>query len=196
MVKLDQKYIGESKMLNNVWSGSKVRLRSVLSSDWQAFHENDYDSEGARLCDVIHFPRSEDGTKTWAEHQTSKGPNGDNVMFAIETLDGVLVGSLSTASCDSRHGTFKYGVAIFREHWRNGYASEAIMILLRYYFEELRYQKVTAHVYAFNENSVALHERLGFVQEGRLRNMIFTRGQHFDEYLYGLTKSEYEKLKK
>ncbi|SEK76858.1 Acetyltransferase (GNAT) domain-containing protein [Paenibacillus sp. OK003] len=116
-------------------------------------------------------------------------------MLAVETLDGVLVGSISSNNCDTRNGTFTYGVAIFREFWRNGYASEAIKILLRYYFEELRYQKVTAHVYAFNEGSLELHERLGFVQEGKLRDMLFTNGQHYDEYLYGMTKSEYSKMK-
>jgi RimJ/RimL family protein N-acetyltransferase len=182
-------------MKNNIWAGSKVRLRPVLPTDWEKFHNNDFDSEGARLCDVIHFPRSEERTKSWAEYQSSKEPNGDNVMLAIETLDGELVGSINTNSCDTRHGTFKYGVAIFREHWRKGYASEAVMILIRFYFEELRYQKVTVHVYAFNESSIALQEYLGFVQEGKLRNMIFTKGQYFDEFLYGLTKSEYENLK-
>ena len=88
---------------------------------------------------------------------------------------------MNTHSCDTRHGTFKYGVAIFREHWRKGYASEAVKLLLGYYFEELRYQKVMAHIYAFNESSIQLHERLGFKQEGRLRNMVFTQGRHFDE---------------
>ncbi|PWW02788.1 RimJ/RimL family protein N-acetyltransferase [Paenibacillus cellulosilyticus] len=181
-------------MNNNIWSGNNVRLRAILPTDWDKFHNNDFDSESARLCDVIHFPRSEEGTKHWAGNQASKGPDGDNFSLAIETLDGELVGSIVAHSCDSRHGTFKYGVGIFREHWRNGFASEAVRILLRYYFEELRYQKVTAHVYAFNEGSIALQERLGFVQEGRLRNMIYTKGQHFDEFVYGLTKSEYEML--
>jgi RimJ/RimL family protein N-acetyltransferase len=181
-------------MLNYLWSGSKIRLRPVLPADWEKFHQNDFDSECARLCDAVYFPRSEEGTKAWAEHQASKGPNGHNIMLAIETLDGHLVGSISTSSCDSRNGTFKYGVAIFREHWRRGYAAEAVKLLLRYYFEELRYHKVNAHVYAFNEGSIALHERLGFVLEGRLRGMIFTKGLHFDELVYGLTKSEFEKL--
>ncbi|MBP1965476.1 GNAT family N-acetyltransferase [Paenibacillus aceris] len=181
-------------MQNYIWSGKKVRLRPILSSDWEKFHQNDFDSEGARYCDIIYFPRSEEGTKAWASQQSVNAPVGDNVMLAIETLDGELVGSISTNSCDRRHGTFKYGAAIFRGHWRKGYASDAIKVLLRYYFEELRYQKVTAHVYAFNEGSIALHEQLGFVQEGRLRNMIFTKGQYFDEFVFGLTKSEYEKL--
>ncbi|MFE4714349.1 acetyltransferase [Bacillus sp. FJAT-27264] len=179
-------------MINNIWTGDKVRLRAIVPTDWEKFHNNDLDSESARLCDMIYFPRSEEGTKNWAEHQASKSPEGDNIMLAIETLDGSLVGSINAHNCDTRHGTFKYGVAIFREHWRKGYASEAVMILLRYYFEELRYQKVTAHVYAFNEGSIALQERLGFLQEGRLRNMIYSKGQHFDEYVFGLTKSEFE----
>lgn len=70
-------------MLTNSWSGLKVRLRPVSPSDWKAFHENDYDSEGAKLCDFIHFPRSEDGTKSWAEYKLSKTSDGDSVFLAI-----------------------------------------------------------------------------------------------------------------
>ncbi|MFF2480976.1 GNAT family N-acetyltransferase [Paenibacillus sp. NPDC058071] len=179
---------------NNIWSGNKVRLRAIVPADWERFHQNDFDSENARLYDMIYFPRSEEGTKNWAEQQSAKGPNGDNIMLAIETLHGEIVGSICTHGCDMRHGTFKYGVAIFREHWRKGYASEAVKILINYFFGELRYQKVNGHVYAFNEGSIALHQHLGFVLEGRLRNMIFTKGQSFDEYVFGLTKSEYENM--
>ncbi|WP_232276186.1 GNAT family N-acetyltransferase [Paenibacillus sp. 481] len=175
----------------NIWEGKKVRLRAIVPEDWTKFHENDQDSEGARLSDVIYFPRSEAGTKSWAEHQASMGQNGDNIMLAIETLDGALVGSINSHSCDARNGTFKYGVAIFRTHWRNGYASDAVQVFLRYFFHELRYEKVTAHIYAFNESSLKLQEHLGFKQEGKMRNMIFTNGQHYDEYIYGLLKSEF-----
>ncbi|AXI08296.1 N-acetyltransferase [Oceanobacillus zhaokaii] len=181
-------------MVANMWSGSKVRLRPVIPSDWKYFHNNDQDSESARLCDSIYFPRSEDRTKSWAEHTSTKPSEDDNVFLAIETLDGTLVGSINANSCNPRNGTFKYGVAIFREHWRQGYASEAIRILLRYYFEELRYHKVNAYVYAFNDGSRALQEHLGFVQEGILREMIFTQGKHYDEYVYGQTRVEFEKV--
>ncbi|MFF0826568.1 GNAT family N-acetyltransferase [Brevibacillus sp. NPDC003359] len=55
----------------------------------------------------------------------------------------------------------------------------------------MRYEKVTAHVFAFNERSKRLHEHLGFQLEGKLRNMIDTNGRYYDEYLYGLLKSEF-----
>lgn len=65
-------------------------------------------------------------------------------------------------------------------------------MVLKYYFEELRYQKVTVPVYGFNEASVALHERLGFVREGTLRRMVYTGGAYYDAHWYGLTKEEWE----
>ncbi|SFD84564.1 Protein N-acetyltransferase, RimJ/RimL family [Paenibacillus catalpae] len=175
-----------------IWAGKKVRLRPVLLSDWDKFHNNDLDSDNARLCDEIHFPRLEEGTRQWAEHQSANTYDGDNAFLAIETLDGTLIGSICTIHCNPRSGTFKYGISIFRDHWRRGYATDAVTIILRYYFKELRYQKVNAHVYAFNDGSIALQEHLGFVQEGRIRDMIFTNGKHHDEYIYGLTKIEYE----
>ncbi|MFC8683846.1 GNAT family N-acetyltransferase [Brevibacillus porteri] len=41
------------------------------------------------------------------------------------------------------------------------------------------------------ETSQRLHEHLGFQLEGTLRNIIYTNGQHYDEYIYGLLKSEF-----
>lgn len=176
------------------WSGSKVRLRPVKPEDWESYHNNDLDSENARLCDEIHFPRSEEGTQKWAEEQANNATDGDNVFLAIETHDGTLVGSMNTWGSNARTGTFKYGISIFRDHWRNGYATDAVKTVLRYYFEELRYHKVNAHVYAFNEGSAAFQEQLGFKLEGTIRDMIYTKGRHYDEYIYGLTKTEFAQL--
>jgi len=63
---------------------------------------------------------------------------------------------------------------------------------LLYYFHELRYQKATVIVYAFNERSQRLHESLGFALEGRLRGTVYTNGQHYDELYFGLTREEFD----
>lgn len=137
-----------------IWQGNKIRLRPIDPSDWEKFHANDLDTEAARLSDAVHRPRSPEGTRLWAERVANDPGDGGNARFAIETLSGELVGSMNAHSCDQRNGTFKYGLAIFRDHWRKGYGRESIQLLLRYYFDELRYQKVTAHVYAFNDGSI------------------------------------------
>jgi RimJ/RimL family protein N-acetyltransferase len=64
-------------------------------------------------------------------------------------------------------------------------------LVLRYYFQELRYQKVTVRVYSFNDASIRLHEKLGFQLEGRLRRTVYTNGEYFDELIYGLTVEEF-----
>lgn len=176
----------------NNWTGASVRLRAIVPEDWLKFHSNDQDTESARLSDAIYFPRSEEGTRQWTLETAAKGPAGDQIMLAIENLKGELVGSISAHSCDSRNGTFKYGIAIFRDHRRKGYATEAIFILLRHFFHELRYEKAGANVYSFNESSIEMQKRLGFTQEGQLRGMIFTNGRRHDELVFGMLKSEFD----
>jgi len=35
--------------------------------------------------------------------------------------------------------------------------------------------------------------KLGCVEEGRRRQMVYTQGRYYDEILFGLTRSEFEK---
>lgn len=177
----------------SAWEGELVRLRAVEASDWEAFRRFDADSEMERAVDVVHFPRSAEAARRWAADEASATPEGDARRLAVEALDvgGELVGSVSTFACSPRHGTFRYGVAVGAAHRRRGYAREAIALLLRHYFGELRYQKATVSVYAFNEASLRLHERLGFREEGRLRRMVFTAGAHHDEVVLGLLAEEF-----
>lgn len=65
--------------------------------------------------------------------------------------------------------------------------------MLRYFFHELRYQKCTVEVSSFNEVSAQLHRKLGFREEGRLRQTVYTDGQYFDEIMMGITAEEFEK---
>jgi RimJ/RimL family protein N-acetyltransferase len=178
-------------MTPNIWQGNRVRLRAIEPSDWETFDSWNQDTEMERRAYWIPFPQSKERVRQWAETTAQKVPENDTSFLVIESLAGEVAGSVNTNRCDRRQGTFSYGIAIRREHQRKGYASEAIRLLLRYFFAELRYQKVIASVYSFNEPSIRLHESLGFQLEGRLRRMIYTDGQFHDELIYGLTAEEF-----
>ncbi len=175
----------------NIFQGKRVRLRAVEPGDWEAHWQWDHDTEGARMGYEIPFPGTASGTQVWAERESKRAPENDVFRFQIETLDGVQVGTINTNNCDLRCGTFSYGLAVMEQHQRKGYASEAVRLVLRYYFDERRYQKCTVLVYAFNEPSQRLHERLGFTLEGRLRRMIYSAGESHDALYYGITKEEF-----
>ncbi|HTY08523.1 MAG TPA: GNAT family protein [Candidatus Edwardsbacteria bacterium] len=183
------------KKTNNIWVSDKVHLRAVEPKDLGTFYRNgrEDDTECDRLCDTIHFPRPFEAMKAKVEALAKEEPKDDSFLWMIENRQGQVVGGINTFDCSHRHGTFKYGVAIMRKNWRKGYALEAIIIVLRYFFHEMRYQKATVHIYDFNAPSIKLHESLGFKHEGRLRRMCFTNGEHHDEVLMGMTKEEFDR---
>ena len=176
---------------NSFWQGQKIRLRAIEPSDWETYFAWNRDDEQARSLYFIPFPQSQEAVKRFAEKEAVRAPDTDNFRFVVENNEREVVGDITVNRCDQRNGTFSWGVNIKQEQRRKGYASEALRLVLRYYFQELRYQKITVTIYSFNDPSIKLHESLGFQQEGRIRRAIYTKGQYFDELLYGLTKEEF-----
>jgi len=175
----------------NYWEGQRIRLRAIEPEDQPFFHAFDEDSEANVNSSMLYFPRSQAGDRRWFEKALLEEPENDEYRLVIELKEHGAIGTINTVACDKRMGTFRYGIAIGRDYWGKGYAKEAIRILLRYFFEELRYQKVTVNIYDFNERSIKLHEKLGFQHEGRLRRMIYTGGAFHDEIYMGLTREEF-----
>ncbi|HEX8983053.1 MAG TPA: GNAT family protein [Ktedonobacterales bacterium] len=176
----------------NIWQGRLVRLRAVEPRDWEAHFAWNQDSEMSRQLDYVWPPSSEARVRRWAEETSAKVSESDDFAFEIEALAGrALAGHISVHHCDRRVGGFSYGVAILPEWQRRGYASEAILLVARYYFHELRYQKMNPQIYSFNTASLALHDKLGFVREGTLRRMVYTGGRHHDMIAFGMTSEEF-----
>lgn len=178
-------------MGTDFFQGQCSRLRAVESTDAETHFLWNRDSEMARNLDRIFPPGSREAVKRWAEQTALRESPGDDFTFVIEDLEGVHVGLVGTHDCDARNGTFSLGIAVRREYQRHGYAADAARTVMRYYFEELRYQKLTVRVYEFNEASLRLFEHLHFHQEGRLRRMMFTGGRHFDQIILGITAEEF-----
>ena len=176
----------------SLWQGKLVRLRAIEPGDWETYYAWNFDDQQTRALYFIPFPQSREAVRRWAEQESARPIGDDNRRFTIARVaDDVVVGAITVHDADPRAGTFTYGVAVKRGEQRKGYASEAILLLLRYYFQERRYQKVTVTVYSFNEASIGLHEGLGFQREGRLRRMVYTNGAYHDHLLYGLTVEEF-----
>lgn len=179
-------------MNTNFWQGLKVRLRGIEPSDADTFFRwNTETSRGQRL-DFLWPPVSRECIREWVNEQARKKLEEDSFHWVIETLDHVPVGTIKAHNCDSRVGTFSQAFDIASEHRRKGFAKEAIWIVLRYYFRELRYQKVLNAVYEYNTESILLHEKLGFTKEGQLRRQVFSDGKYYDKLLFGMTLEEFD----
>ena len=112
--------------------------------------------------------------------------------FAIERLsDNVYVGGcgINELAWISRVATV--GIFIGQPYWNSGYGTDALRTLVRFCFEQMNLQKVELHVHADNARAIRCYEKVGFVQEGRLRRHVFVEGDYIDQVSMGILREEF-----
>lgn len=179
--------------MSNFWQGDRVLLRQTEPGDWERHHRWDMDTEMMGDLWKVPTPKSKEASKKSALEMSTAAAKDDRYHLEIELIDTQEhIGSIGTNNVDVRNGTFRYGIGIDRGYRQHGYASEAITLLLKYFFEELRYQKCNAEVASWNVSSIKLHEGLGFQKEAQIRRTTYTKGQYFDTLIFGLTDDEFQ----
>ena len=181
----------------NIFHGKKIRLRARkyedIERDKAVIENSAYDTEIDRMTDSIYLPFSVESRLEEWENSVKKANDWDRCNLVIETLDGTAVGGISITEASRTDGSFSYGLAILPNHRRKGYAKEAIILILNYYFNELRFHKCNVNIFDFNEGSKLLHKSLGFIEEGRRRESKYTKGKYYDVILYGMTENEFRR---
>ena len=178
---------------NYFWQTEKIRLRGLRPEDAEKKCREWTDSQARSLLEYqLDLPpvTLETYRARFLESCDFKGAP-ETLSFAIESLDGEFVGWANLFVGDPRHGRFSVGISIFQEYQRMGYAAEAMGLLLHYGFDELRCHKCNTACLDTNTGSIALHRKLGFMEEGRRREVVFLNGCYHDEILFGLTEQEY-----
>ncbi|MBD3196332.1 MAG: GNAT family N-acetyltransferase [Candidatus Lokiarchaeota archaeon] len=109
-------------------------------------------------------------------HKKDEKPIGDAGFNKIEWID--------------KRGDI--GLAIGEpEYWRQGYATEATELLLRYAFNELNLNKITATIYSPNIGSYICAEKVGLKLEARLEKDAYIEGKYVDNLIYRIFKDEW-----
>ena len=72
-----------------------------------------------------------------------------------------------------------------------GLGSEAVRLLVDFAFAELNLRRLSLSVIGYNQRAIETYRRLGFVEEGALREAIERDGSHDDLLIMGLLASEW-----
>lgn len=119
------------------------------------------------------------------------GGGRDGARFAIE-VDGRFVGQCGLAAIEETHRTAMLGIAIGdRECWGRGYGREAVRLLLDYAFRLRNLRRVWLWVHADNARAIAAYRASGFVEEGRLREHVWSNGRYVDAVQMGVLRAEW-----
>lgn len=171
--------------------GERVTLRATMREDlpkiWQFSNDLDVELAGG---DDPPMPRTFERLVADWEREMAKGGR-DDVLFAIE-VDGQFIGQCLLMHVNETARTAELGIAIGdKRYWGQGYGREAVSMLLEYAFRYRNYRRVWLWVHGDNERAIRSYIACGFVEEGRLREHVYSNGRYVDAVYMGVLRSEW-----
>lgn len=139
------------------------------------------------LSDVRHV--SEEEQLRWFEKVSI---NSRTRRYAIRTTCGEFVGLFRLDDLDTVNGSACVGLDICRSQRGKGYAKQIYAYFFDYLYMELGLNRLSLVTLETNYVAIALYRKLGFVEEGCLREAIWRGGRHRNLILFSLLRAEYE----
>ena len=106
--------------------------------------------------------------------------------------DGRLLGTCTIFNVHAANRRGELGYALGSAYWRRGFMSEALTALLDYAFGPMKLRRLEADVDPRNAASLGLIGKLGFRQEGLLRERWNVAGEIQDTAFLGLLAREWQ----
>lgn len=102
-----------------------------------------------------------------------------------------LAGSIGYLYIDRGNHKTEIGYWLGKDFEGYGLATKACEVFTEHAFTDLHLNKVEINMATTNIKSKAIPERLGFKEEGRIRNHEFLHGEYLDRTTFGLLKDEW-----
>lgn len=138
----------------------------------------------------LHYelPLEFEKTCAWFEKNHIRTDRYDAVIEA----DKIAVGLIGLISIDYRNKKAEYYITMGETAYKGkGIATKASFLLLDYAFSILKLEKV--YLYTETENMTAQHlfRKIGFKEEGLLKNDLFSNGKYVDRFIYSIIREDY-----
>ena len=187
-----------------IFKGSKeletkrLLLRKIQPNDYIVAYK-EWCSDIEQVKYTIHgIHKSEEVTKNIYDKWIEEYSNPKTFRWMIVLKDtNEPIGTIDINNAWSKFGCVEPGYIIARKYWKNGYATEATLAVMKYLFEECDVQTIYSEFMEDNIASRRVMQKCGMRQEGRLRNRCEDRnGKRQDLLSYSITRNEFfEKIK-
>lgn len=115
-------------------------------------------------------------------------------FFLIEKESNQVIGECGFHTWNKKHSRAELFYSLKKdEQKRKGYMTEAVVEVLKFGFEKMQLHRVEALIAGWNEASLKLIAKYGFVKEGIMREDYFYEGKHEDSTCFSLLKNEWLK---
>jgi RimJ/RimL family protein N-acetyltransferase len=173
----------------------RVRLRPLRASDAKDHVRWRNDPEvrkWATASDVFFGPVTDTIVeRVFADKLLTLDPRTDAV-FSVELADGRHIGMVDYRDVNAVARSCVVGITIGeKDLWGQGYGTEALGILVEHLFGPLNLRRVQLDTWSGNERAIRAFTRLGFREEGRLRQAVRGPDGYYDLVVMGLLRHEW-----
>jgi RimJ/RimL family protein N-acetyltransferase len=170
-------------------TGDLVRLRPLEPSEAESMWRWHHDPEVMRwMSDGYAEPLAQVRRRLEDRPPNSYG----DVLYGIEALaDTALIGLVRLRDAEPETGCAELDIYIGeKEYWGRGCATDAVRTICRYGFEKMRLHKISLTVVTENLAAHRVYRKVGFTDEGRLRQVFRRDGRWYDMFTMGLLEGE------
>lgn len=169
--------------MNNYLNNKQLYLRAPEPEDIEMMYHMENDPES---WDVSCFtvPYSRYVLKQYIEaSQCDLFADKQLRLMMMRKEDNEIVGTIDLTDFVPMHGRAGVGIAVKKEYRREGYASQALDMLVNYTFHFLHLRQLYAYIAVSNEASLNLFQSCKFVQSGILKDWIRLKDGYEDVYI-------------
>lgn len=168
-------------------------LRPLIKSDLDHWFITYFDIS-IRSQTQLKLPKNPTQLTEWFETITNDESRIDFIISQQRDLE--LIGTISLTNIDWLNRVANISIIIPRAKHRNkGIGSEAVFLLLSYAFETLNLNRVEVQIPNYNGLAISVANKIGFLQEGTLRQAYFDKNEYHDVFQFGILKTDYETKK-
>jgi len=173
-------------------TGSLTRLVALEADQDAELHARW--SRDVEFFHLFNFGPARGATAKQAREWLERDADDPNTfVFTILTQDGGKRIGLTDLSVLPRWQDAYLGIGIGeRDYWGKGYGTEAVRLVAQFGFAELNLHRITLSVFEFNTRAIRSYEKVGFVVEGRSRQLIQRAGRRWDSITMGLLRSDWK----
>ena len=111
--------------------------------------------------------------------------------LVAESLAGDPIGLVIVRIDRPEARSVELSLLVDADHWGQGFGIDMMQTTLEACFDGWGVHRIGVRVEEGNERALALYRRLGFKEEGRLRQAAFRDGRHADVLLFSLLADEW-----
>lgn len=190
--------IGYSFIENNIFleylmlKSSRLILRALRDSDINSTYLSWLNDRQVNCYLETRFiPQTFESIHSyWIDHRDDT----NSPWFAMQVADnGLHIGNIKLGPINWMHRRADISLFIGDQNsWGKGYATEAIILISGWAFEELGLYKLAAGIYSSNVASRRAFEKAGFELEATLKEELFSAGKRHDALRMGLLRKNWK----